>query len=67
MFMVFVQYDFMEVCDHIANDNDNFSLTFTLGMSVCESTCGIIVAEKRGFLAADLLPRSRAYAAFWVT
>ena len=58
----------MEVCDHIdLMITNNFSLTLSLGMSMCESTCGIIDAEKRGFLAADLVPRSRAYTAFWVT
>ena len=52
----------MEVCDHIdLMITDNFSSTFTLGMSMCKSTCGMIVAEKSGFIPADSLPWSRAY------
>ena len=46
---------------------DNFSSTFTLGMSMCESTFGMIVAEKSGFIAADSLPWSRAYTVLWFT
>ena len=58
----------MEVCDHIdLMITDNFSSTFTLGMSMCESTFGMIVAEKSGFIAADSLPWSRAYTVLWFT
>ena len=58
----------MEVCDHIdLMITDNFSSTFTLGMSMCKSTCGMIVAEKSGFIAADSLPWSRAYTVLWFT
>ena len=46
----------MEVCDHIdLMITDNFSSTFTLGMSMCKSTCSMIVAEKSGFIAAKLI------------
>ena len=52
----------MEVCDHIdLMITNNFSSNSTLGMSMCKSTCGMIVAEKSGFIAADSLPWSRAY------